>query len=146
LIKSQQPENHKLLAVYSVKIYARFIPMVCIMGIIFYLSHQPGDFVQLPQFPGSDKLAHATAYGFLAGTFLYSLQSFPGACNKKNVAAIIVVALCVLFGLSDEYHQSFIPGRFVSFWDVVADGFGAFSVVGYWLMKTRPKVSKGYSL
>lgn len=123
------------------KIYVRFIPMVCIMGIIFFLSHQPGDFVELPQFFGIDKLAHVIAYGFLAGAFLYGLQPFFNTCNNKFAAVIIVVLFCLLFGISDEFHQSFIPGRFVSFWDVVADGFGAVLVVGYWFMKTTPKVS-----
>lgn len=126
------------------KVYARFIPMVCIMGIIFYLSHQPGDFVQLPHFPGIDKLAHVIAYGCLAGTFLYGLQPFFNTNYNKFTAAIIVVLLCVLFGISDEFHQSFIPGRFVSFWDVVADGLGAVLVVGWWFMKATPKVSKDY--
>ena len=107
------------------------------MGIIFFLSHQPGDFVQLPQFFEIDKFAHLIAYGCLAGTFLYGLQPFLNTYNNKFVAAIIVVLLCVLFGISDEFHQSFIPGRSVSFWDVVADGFGAVLVVGWWLMKAK---------
>jgi VanZ family protein len=128
-----------------VKVYARFIPMVCIMGIIFYLSHQPGDFVQLPHFPGIDKLAHVIAYGCLAGTFLYSLQPFFNTNNNKFTAAIIVVLLCVFFGISDEFHQSFIPGRSVSFWDVVADGFGAVLVVGWWFTKSTPKVLRDCS-
>ncbi|MFC1844343.1 VanZ family protein [Thermodesulfobacteriota bacterium] len=128
------------------KIYLRFIPMVGIMGIIFYLSHQPGDFIRLPLFPGIDKLAHCIAYGCLAGAFLYGLQPYFNTFNNKFIVTIIVVALCVLFGISDEYHQSFIPGRFVSFWDVVADGLGAILVVGWWLLKTRPKNSKDYSL
>jgi VanZ family protein len=123
-----------------VKVYVRFIPMVCIMGIIFFLSHQPGGFVQLPQFFGIDKLAHVIAYGCLAGTFLYGLQPFLNTYNNKFAAVIIVVLLCLLFGISDEFHQSFIPGRSVSFWDVVADGFGAVLVVGWWFTKSTPKV------
>ena len=125
-------------------IYLRFIPMVCIMGIIFYLSHQPGDFTPLPQFPGIDKLAHVIAYGCLAGAFLYSLQPFTHSKNP-SVSAIVVVLFCIVWGISDEFHQSFIPGRFVSFWDIVSDGIGALLVVGYWFMKGTPKVSKDCS-
>lgn len=119
--------------------------MVCIMGIIFYLSNLPGDSIRLPLFPGIDKLAHFLAYGCLAGTFVYGLQPHFNTFNKKIVAAVIVVAFCVLFGISDEYHQSFIPGRFVSFWDLMADGLGALLVVAWWLQKVRPRISRNYS-
>jgi len=105
--------------------------MVTIMGMIFYLSNQPGDFVQLPQFMGVDKLLHGIAYSILAASFLYCLQPFINLSNRA-AAGIIVVLFCVLFGISDEYHQSFIPGRFVSVWDVAADGIGALLVVGLW--------------
>ena len=108
--------------------------MVIIMGIIFYLSHQPGDSVKLPQFIGIDKLAHVIAYAILAGAFLYSLQPFTYDSNF-TVAAIVVVLFCLLFGISDEFHQSFIPARNVSFWDVVADGLGALLLVLWWFKK-----------
>jgi VanZ family protein len=109
--------------------------MVIIMGMIFYLSHQPGDSAKLPQFVGIDKLAHVIVYGILAGAFLYSLQPFTHDSNYA-VAAFVVVLFCILFGISDEFHQSFIPARNVSFWDVVADGLGALLVACLWYKKT----------
>lgn len=113
--------------------------MACVMGIIFYLSHQPGDLIQLPLIPGVDKLAHCIAYGCLAATFLYGLHPLINSSIKKNIAAIIVITFCLFFGISDEYHQSFIPGRSVSFWDIVADAFGALFVVIWWLLKVQLK-------
>ena len=114
------------------------------MGIIFFLSHQPGDVIQPPQFPGIDKLAHACAYGCLAGAFLYGLQPYTHSSNRPFIA-VVVVLFCIIWGIGDEFHQSFIPGRSVSFWDVVADGAGALLVVGYWLLKTTSKVSNDCS-
>ena len=116
------------------KNFVRFIPMVTIMGIIFYLSHQPGDFVYLPPLMGLDKLLHVIAYSSLAGTFLYGLHPSIHGSNRSAVA-IVVILLCTLYGISDEYHQSFIPGRFDSVWDVLADGLGALLVVGWWLKR-----------
>ena len=116
------------------KIYIRFIPMVSIMGIIFYLSHQPYDFAFLPPVEGFDKLLHVIAYSILAGTFLYGLQPFTHNFNR-SFNALVVVLFCIIYGISDEYHQSFIPGRFPSFWDVLADGLGAVLVVGLWLRR-----------
>jgi len=116
------------------KIYARFIPMVCIMGIIFYLSHQPYDFAELPPLVGVDKLLHIIAYSSLAGTFLYGLQPFIHSSNR-SVIAVVIVLFCIIYGISDEFHQSFIPGRFPSIWDVLADGLGALLVVGWWMRR-----------
>ena len=124
------------------KIYVRFIPMVSIMGIIFFLSHQPGDFAPLPPFIGFDKLLHVIAYSSLAGTFLYGLHPVIKSSNR-SVAAIVVVLFCTLYGISDEYHQSFIPGRFDSVWDVLADGLGALLVVGWWLRRKGRREAQG---
>lgn len=109
--------------------------MVCIMGIIFYLSHQPGELIFLPPLIGLDKLLHIIAYGILAAAFLYSLQPYINDANRTS-AAVVAVLFCILYGMSDEYHQLFIPGRFVSFWDVVADGLGALLVVFYWFLRS----------
>ena len=119
-------------SVFSLKVYARFILMAIVMGMIFYLSHQPGDFSYLPKYIGLDKLLHVIAYGSLAATLLYGLDPMT-KCSSRALTAVGVVFFCILFGISDEYHQSFIPGRSVSAWDVVADGLGAFLVVVWWL-------------
>jgi VanZ family protein len=116
--------------------------MLTIMGMIIYLSHQPGDTLRLwPDFFGFDKLLHLIAYGCLAGTFLYGLHPFAHTPNRA-VAAIIVVLFCLLFAIGDEFHQSFIPGRFVSGWDVAADTFGAVLVVARWFRHKAGKAAK----
>ena len=107
--------------------------MAIIMGMIFYLSHQPGKFAELPQIPGIDKLLHVIAYGSLAAAFLYGLHPLAHQPPCRDVAAVVAVLFCTLYGISDEYHQSFVPGRFVSAWDVAADGFGALLAAGWWL-------------
>ena len=108
--------------------------MVSIMGIIFYVSHQPGDFVQLMPITGLDKIMHLVAYGILAAAFLYALHPFARSSNH-TVISVMAVIFCVLYGLTDEFHQSFIPGRVVSLLDVVADGLGALLTVGVWLRR-----------
>jgi VanZ family protein len=112
--------------------------MVTVMGMIFFLSHQPVDFAQLPNIPGIDKGAHIIAYGLLAGAFLYGMYPLADR-SRPGVTAIIVVLFCLLYGISDEFHQSFIPGRLVSVWDVMADGAGAILVVAWWLAKQAQK-------
>jgi len=117
------------------QVLLRFIPTIGIMGMIFFLSHQPYDFVeQLPDFNGFDKLLHVIAYGSLAASLLYGLQPFINTTTMP-IAGMIVVLFCLLYGLSDEFHQSFIPGRFVSGWDVLADTTGAVLVVLWWMRR-----------
>ena len=117
------------------QVLLRFIPTIGIMGMIFFLSHQPYDFVeQLPDFNGFDKLLHVIAYGSLAASLLYGLQPFINTTTMP-IAGMIVVLFCLLYGLSDEFHQSFIPGRFVSGWDVLADTSGAVLVVLWWMRR-----------
>ena len=88
----------------------------------------------LPEITAFDKGAHVVAYGVLAAAFLYALHPIIHR-EDRLIAAVIVVLFCFLYGISDEFHQSFIPGRYVSGWDVAADGLGALLVAGFWYWK-----------
>ena len=110
----------------------KYIPMLCVMGIIFFLSHQSGDAIDLPDLPDIDKILHALVYGTLAGSVLYTVED--KALQKTPVRVLcLTVFFCVLYGVSDEYHQSFIQGRYPSGWDLLADGTGALVVSLAWL-------------
>jgi VanZ family protein len=77
----------------------------------------------------------------LAASVLFAA---PVWLKTKSLAltAIVAVFYCFLYGISDEYHQSFIPGRFVSGWDVAADVFGASLVAWFWLRRRRKGLGK----
>ena len=110
---------------------ARVLPMLGVMGAIFYLSHQPGDVFNFPEIWSLDKILHAVAYGFLAATVIWA---FPPGVRQQSAdrIAVGVLCLCLTYGISDELHQSFIPGRFPSSLDVVADFAGSMIVVLVW--------------
>ena len=113
------------------RIFLRFIPMTATMAVIFFLSHQPHGTFGLPLFAGGDKLAHAFAYAILATSVLFALHPFIADSRRKS-GAILVLVFCLVYGISDEFHQSFVMGRVVSAWDVAADFFGALIVVFCW--------------
>ena len=126
----------------------RFLPPLVVMAIIFTVSHQPGDQLSLPAFPGSDKLAHAAAYGLLALTLI---GAFSRSTQQSRPGLVVGVACLwsLAYGLSDEFHQSFVPGRSVSGFDVLADLVGALLVGAVWLLYRRSAVrqeKKEYSL
>lgn len=101
---------------------ARWGPVVAYMGAIFLLSAQP----QLPSFPSqvSDKHVHALTYAGLAAVTCRALAG--GALARLTAGdAVGAWAIAVAYGASDEYHQSFVPGRTPDLDDWAADAAGA---------------------
>lgn len=94
-----------------------WIPACGWMGVIFYLSHQPPGMVA-PLFPHQDKVFHFIAY-FVLATFLCV------ALKRRNYPLFTAVIIAAIYGITDEYHQSFVPGRDVSLLDWFADCSGA---------------------
>jgi VanZ family protein len=87
---------------------------LALMGLIFYLSAQSD--------PGADIgsvgriAAHAGEYALLTALWWWALRPTLGA---RAVAAAAVVSL--LYAISDEVHQSFVPGRDADPLDVAVD-------------------------
>ena len=106
--------------------------MILVMGTIFFLSHQQGDSLYLPALPGIDKLAHLLAYGVLAAATLFAFSDRWKA-DRAGLAVLITTFFCLFYGITDELHQSFIPGRAPSIVDIVADCAGAGLVGFFWL-------------
>ncbi|MBC7227930.1 MAG: VanZ family protein [Thermoflexales bacterium] len=94
------------------------------MGLIFWLSAQP-DLPHAPE-PWLDvvvkKTGHAALYGVLAWLYWGFLR---GDGPPSGRARLLAFGLAVLYAVTDEVHQSFVPGRTPSPWDVVIDGVGA---------------------
>ena len=97
----------------------RWLPAILWMGLIFYLSAQA-------DLPGADeplldlllkKTAHAAVYAVLALLFRRALDGERG-CWVSWVLAL-------LYAISDEVHQSFVPGRHAQATDVLIDALGA---------------------
>lgn len=89
------------------------------MALIFYLSSQPH--VSVPDlFDSQDKAGHFIAYGVLG--FFVSGSFWHRPLRGRDV--IVAAVLTLLYGASDEFHQSFVPGRDVSGLDLLADGIG----------------------
>ncbi len=116
----------------EVSVFVRAAPMIIVMGAIFYLSHQPAEQLDLPDIPYIDKVGHFLLYAALALTILY-VPSRRLRLTRPELVAGAAFVMCVLYGISDEFHQSFIPGRFAGLDDVIADACGAFSVCLFWL-------------
>lgn len=73
-------------------------------------------------FANIDKVAHFFVYGLLA-----TLTVRLGRSGRAAWFALLAVSA---FGVTDEFHQSFVPGRSCSAADWVADTLGAALAVG----------------
>ena len=111
----------------------RLVPMLAVMGTIFILSGTPGDRLSLSVLPGIDKLAHMVAYGILALTTLFAFSE-ERRRNHRKMVILLTVVFCVAYGISDEFHQAFVPGRSPSILDIVADCAGAVTATVFYVM------------
>ncbi len=127
----------------------RYLPAIVWMGMIFYLSHQPGsdsaatshEFVlfvlEIIPIPENYQLilhlmirksAHFFAYAILAMLIFYAY--------KGKRAIFTTLTICLLYAISDEVHQLFIPGRSGDIRDVLIDLTGAlFGIIVIKLIK-----------
>jgi VanZ family protein len=90
--------------------------------LIFVLSSIPGK--SMPDIPGLryDKLLHGAVYSVLAALFFLALRRASSLGTGRVVAAAALFALA--YGLTDEFHQLFVPGRSADLYDALADGIG----------------------
>ncbi len=121
----REPQSHRFWQIQNVK---KWLPVLVWASLIFYLSHQPG----IPSaFHFSDKLLHLGTY------FVFGLLLARPFGERRMLIAFLGA---LLYGLSDEFHQSFIPGRTVEMGDWVADGVGGlFGGWAYVRLKKWPK-------
>ena len=103
------------------RVLSLWLPVVVYMAAIFYLSSLPE-----PVLPAniSDKSAHSFGYTGLA---IVVSRAVAGGLPRRVTAriAITVLAMTMVYSISDELHQMFVPGRVADIYDVQADAIGA---------------------
>ena len=94
-----------------------FIPFAALVIAFRWVSGTERPWVPLT-FNSADKFMHAIAYGGLATWARVAVSGWPRA-------PLVALVLAGGYGVVDEIHQSFVPGRSSSVFDVAADVFGA---------------------
>ena len=119
-----------------------WLPFIAYCGLIFVLSSFSRPFPPAAEL-FSDKLLHVVEYfvlGLLAARALFSLD----VKSSHKFLFMVAFVFSTLYGLSDEFHQSFVPGRNAAIGDFVADAAGALiGAAVYWkiypVSKTRSR-------
>ena len=106
-------------------------PALGVMAGIFWLSGMSEPF-------GSDPfwfddligvIGHFGEYGLLALAWRWALiRQWPDLRRPAWIALAVTLA----FAFSDEYHQSFVPGRFPDLLDILTDLAGAVTALLLW--------------
>jgi VanZ family protein len=113
------------------------LPLVVWMGAIFWLSSQPHPFdlseTWLESLLGVS--GHVVGYAGLALLWWRTLAAHSSASVRQ--ALLLAFLLTVLYAASDEYHQTFVPGRNGTPADLLIDAAGA--ALGLWLAHRRQK-------
>ena len=117
-------------AIFFVK---HWLPVLCVMGVIFYASNTPGKDIP-PLFPYQDVVYHFSAYLVLSFFFSRALNKNKTSLSLTKIF-IFAIVFTVIYGISDEFHQAFVPGRSVSAFDVLIDTLGGLtgSSIFLWL-------------
>jgi VanZ family protein len=104
-------------------------PVAVYMAAIFVVSGQTD-----PATPAglSDKSLHGLAYFGLAVLVFRAIAGrLPARLTWR--AAVAALAISIGYGITDELHQLYVPGRSADVFDLFADAIGAASgLIGCW--------------
>ncbi|MFC1490413.1 VanZ family protein [Candidatus Latescibacterota bacterium] len=114
-------------------------PAIGFALLIFIMSSLPGHKLPSLGFEFSDKFVHALEFG-LFGMFLYRAFRYSNFFSRPYLMTLLVG---LPYAALDEFHQLYVPGRFSSGWDFVADAFGIviFAGISMLLNPRKKKVS-----
>ncbi len=112
-----------------------WVALVFWMLVIFIGSSFPGE-----RIPGKvshiSVVFHTIEYLLL---YIFSVAAFSRAQRTQwnRSPEIIALLFCIIYSVSDEIHQIFVPGRNADIWDIITDGVGAISgmIAWQWQMK-----------
>jgi len=92
------------------------------MALIFWSSAQSGG-GGIPEW--AHVLTHFLEYAALAALLLWALAPLPG-----GTVWIAAASIAILYAVSDEIHQSFVPERVADPLDVLVDSLGVAAALG----------------
>ena len=101
-------------------------PVVLWMALIYYSSSIRAENIPKIDIPNIDKLFHFVEY-FILGALL--IRAFANSSDKANFRLIFLLSILIasIYGVLDEFHQRFIPGRSPEIFDIFSDIIGSLS-------------------
>ncbi len=113
-----------------------WIPPLVYMALIFVVSSLEQPPLPMPEFEWFtiDKLYHFIEYAILGALVARALVKARPSVVPARLVWHVAAVFSILYGASDEWHQTFVPGRFATLADWVADVLGSVAgVLGVYL-------------
>lgn len=104
-------------------------PAIVFASAIFFISSLPGASLPTVAIWSADKVVHAAVFAVLGLLVALPLDRLK-LVERKGWLIAVAALIATAYGVSDELHQRFTPGRSPDVADVVADAVGA--VIGAW--------------
>lgn len=106
------------------KILYYWLPVLVYAGLIFYFS----SLSLIP--PVIIKIIPETLIWHMIEYAIFSVLLFRALANTNNIilknnTALLAIIIATLYGITDETHQLFVPGRSFSYYDMIADLIGS---------------------
>ncbi len=124
-----------------IRFFRWHLPWLAMMTLIFWLSSIPNLSQSVLVFDLSDKLIHFVVFGVLGWLTARGFKH----CTLDKIRKryfVTAAAATIIFAATDEWHQSFVPGRFADVWDWVADTLGILFFIGmYYFFHNKVKSS-----
>ena len=114
-----------------------FVPAIIWAALIFVASSIPDISTPSFGFKMVDKIIHFIIFFILGVLISYGFGK--GRINSVNIFWISI-GITILYGIFDEFHQFFVPGRHMDAFDVLADALGAATASGLYSLKLKRRV------
>jgi VanZ family protein len=117
-------------------------PLIWIL-FSFVVAYSPSLFTSFKLPLGVDKIVHASIYFvlcWLVRRAFYHQEWLPPLKQSSFLGSFV---FCCVYGILDEFHQHFLPGRTMNTYDVLAAVGGALLYVTIGSMISRPKSDDG---
>lgn len=110
----------------------KFLPLIFWMAVIFILSSVPGKEYPSYDIPHLDKVVHFGLYGVLGYAAWFAFAAY-GQTKGKSASwmAGVAASVALIYAVSDELHQLYVPFRSCDAADLIADAMGIGAVVGW---------------
>lgn len=122
------------------------ILLILWMTVIFYFSSRPGFSTGLNQDRLIRKMAHVAEFAVLTLIAFRTAVLFTQTKLRKNKKRAILIAtflFALVYALSDELHQRFVPHREGKLMDVAIDAIGILGAL--FIIHLAPKIKNYFS-
>jgi VanZ family protein len=137
--RNSEPSTHRASTWLRSRWFSAWAPALSYMLLIWALSSIPTQF-DFTRVPFRDKGVHFVEYGTLSVLLSHAARGTWRGLRPLSVF-MLAALITTLWGVLDEIHQAFVPGRVSDVLDVAADGLGAVLGAGLYLLfrQLRPR-------